>query len=112
MNVIRDVKARQGNKLPPLLRIQGDNYGRKNKNQYFFALCTTLVGLGYFVEVHLSFLIVEHIHKDINQRFNIIFGIFKCQDIDLLQQLLYLVCKGTSYIEEFVTSHHLQYIWD
>jgi hypothetical protein len=38
----------------------------ENKNIYMFALCVALVGLGYFQEVQLCFLIVGHTHEDID----------------------------------------------
>ena len=56
--------------MPPTLRIQADNCTRKNKNIYMFALCATLVGLGFFQEVELSFLIVGHTHEDIDAYFS------------------------------------------
>jgi hypothetical protein len=71
MHVIADVRWRKG-RLPPMLRIQVDNTTRENKNIYMFALCATLVGLGYFQEVQLCFFIVRHTHEDIDQRFIII----------------------------------------
>jgi len=54
MNVICDVKQRKGS-LPPTLKIQADNTTKENKNIYMFAMCATLVGLGFFKEVHLFF---------------------------------------------------------
>ena len=77
MHVIDDVRTCRGEKLPLVLRIQADNCGRENKNQYMFALCAILVGLRYFAEVHLSFLLVGHTHKDIDQRFSVISGTLK-----------------------------------
>ena len=68
MHVLQDVHNRQGSILTPKLCIQADNCGRENKNQYMFALCTTLVAFKYFVKVHLSFLIVGHTHKRILTR--------------------------------------------
>jgi hypothetical protein len=65
MHVITDVRQRKG-RLPPTLRIQTDNCTRKNKNIYMFALCAALVGLGYFQEVQLCFLIVGHMHEGID----------------------------------------------
>ena len=50
--VLGDVRSRKGS-LPPVLRIQADNCGRKNKNKYMFAYCASLVALGYFREVRL-----------------------------------------------------------
>ena len=84
MHVLQDVCNQRGDILPPKLRIQADNYGRENKNQYMFALCAALVAFKYFVEVHLSFLIVGHTHEDIDQKFNIISRTLKSKDIDLL----------------------------
>ena len=77
MHVIADVRTRRGGTLPPVLRIQANNCGRENKNQYMFALCAMLVGLGYFAEVYLSFLLVGHTHEDIDQRFSVISGTLK-----------------------------------
>jgi hypothetical protein len=57
MQAIGDVLAKRG-KLPPVLRIQADNCGWKNKNIYMFGLCITLAAQEYFKEVQLSFLIV------------------------------------------------------
>ena len=51
MHVLQDVCNRQGNILPPKLRIQADNCRRENKNQYMFALCAPLVAFKYFAEV-------------------------------------------------------------
>ena len=112
MHVIDDVRARRGGKLPPVLCIQADNCGRENKNQYMFAFCTVLVGLRYFAEVYLSFLLVGHTHEDIDQRFSVISGTLKRQDIDSLQELLEFIKKGASHTEAFTTSRHLEYVWD
>ena len=66
MHILEDVCNRRGDILPPKLRIQADNCGRENKNQYMFALCAALVAFKYFAEVHLSFLIVEYTHEDLD----------------------------------------------
>ena len=112
MHVIDDVRTRRGGKLPLVLCIQADNCGRENKNQYMFAFCAILIGLRYFAEVYLSFLLVGHTHEDIDQRFSIIFGTLKRQDIDSLQELLELIKKGASHTEAFATSRHLEYVRD
>ena len=90
MKVLTRVRLARG-KLPPILHIQADNCGRENKNKYFLALCATLVAHGYFTEVVVSFLIVEHTHEDIDQRFSSISGVLKRQNIDTLPELLRLV---------------------
>ena len=112
MHILRDVRNRRGNILPPKLRIQVDNCGRENKNQYMFALYAALVAFKYFAKVHLSFLIVGHKHEDIDQKFNTISGTLKSRDIDSLKELLELVRKGASHTEAFATSRHLEYVWD
>jgi hypothetical protein len=111
MHVIADVKRRKGT-LPPTLRIQADNCTRENKNVYMFALCAALVGLGYFQEVQLCFLIVGHTHKDIDQHFSIISNTLKRTNIDSLKELLQLVEIGTSYTEAFVSVRHLENVRD
>jgi hypothetical protein len=111
MHVIADVKRRKGT-LPPTLRIQADNCTRENKNVYMFALCETLVGLGYFQEVQLYFLIVGHTHEDIDQCFSIILNTLKRTNIDSLKELLQLVERGTSYTEAFVSARHLENVRD
>ena len=112
MHVIVDVRTRRGGTLPPVLRIQADNCGKENKNQYMFAFCATLVELEYFAKMYLSFLLVGHTHDDIDQRFSVISGTLKRQDIDSLRELLELIKKGASHTEAFATSRHLEYIWD
>ena len=112
MNVINDIRDRLGGLLPPVLRIQEDNYDRENKNQYMFALYAALVGLGYFVEVYLSFLLVGHTHEDIDQRFSVISSTLKRHDIDSMQELMELIHKGASHTEAFTSVKHLEYVWD
>ena len=101
MNVINDVRDSREGLLPCVLRIQADNYGRENKNQYMFAFCVVLVRLGYFVEVYLSFLLVGHTHEDIDKRLSVISSTLKCHDIDSMRELLELVQKGASHTEAF-----------
>ena len=112
MNVINDVRDCRGGLLPPVLRIQADNCGRENKNQYMFALCAALVGLGYFAEVYLSFLLVGHTHEDIDKRFSVISNTLKHHDINSMQELMELIQKGASHTEAFISVRHLEYVWD
>jgi len=77
-----------------------------------FAMCATLVGLGFFKEVHLCFLIVGHTHEDINQRFNVILNVLKRRDIDRLEEMLKLVEKGASYTKAFVSACKLEHVCD
>jgi hypothetical protein len=109
--VIGDVLRRKGF-LPPTLRIQADNCTRENKNIYMFALCATLVGLGIFQEVELSFLIVGHTHEDIDQRFSCISSTLKRSDVDSLKEMFSLIERGTSPTEAFVSARLLENVWD
>jgi hypothetical protein len=111
MHVIADVRRRKG-QLPLTLRIHADNTTHENKNIYMFALCAVLVGLGYFQEVQLGFLIVGHTHEDIDQCFSIISNTLKRTNIDSLKELLELVEKGTSYAEAFMSARHLENVRD
>jgi hypothetical protein len=111
MEVIKDVKRRRG-RLPPYLRIQADNCGRKNKNVYILALCGTLVALGIFKEIQLSFLIVGHTHEDIDQRFSTISSALKRQDIHSLKELLSIIKLKPPRTEPFVVAEHLEHIRD
>jgi hypothetical protein len=70
------------------------------------------VGLGYFQEVQLGFLIVGHTHEDIDQLFSIISNTLKKTNIDSLKELLELVEKGTLYTEAFVSARHLENVRD
>ena len=109
--VLGDVRSRKGS-LPLVLRIQADNCGRENKNKYMFAYCASLVALGYFREVRLSFLIIGHTHEDIDQRFSIISGVLKRQDIDSVKKMLALIEREASYTEAFTSASLMKHIWD
>jgi hypothetical protein len=93
MKVIQDVKQRHG-RLLPYLRIQVDNCGRENKNVYVLMLCGTLVALGIFKQTQLSFLIVDHIHEDIDQRFSTISSALKHKDIHSLIEFYSIIKKS------------------
>ena len=112
IRVLGDVRSRRGT-LPPTLRIQADNCSRENKNKYMFAFCATLVALGHFREVKLSFLIVGHTHEDIDQRFSIILRALKRQDILSLKRMLSLVKRAIHSSDKAFTSVELlENIWD
>ena len=112
INVINDVRDRRGGFLPPMLQMQVDNCSHENKNQYMFVFCAALVGLGFFAEVYLSFLLVGHTHEDIDQRFSVISSTLKRYNIDSMQELLELIQKGASHTKAFTSARHLEYVWD
>ena len=112
VKVLGDVRIRRGT-FPPTLRIQADNCSRENKNKYMFAFCACLVALGHFQEVQLSFLIVEHTHDDIDQRFSVISNILKRQDILSLKQMLAQVETGARGRDvAFTSAELLENIWN
>ena len=100
--------------LPPILCIHADNCGRENKNKYLLGLCATLVGLGYFEEVQVGFLLVGHTHSDIDQRFSCISHVLKGDDINSISELLGLIQNHIpGYADEPVWYVQLmENIWD
>jgi len=75
-----------------------------------FTMYAILIGLGFFKEVHLCFLLVGHTHEDIDYKFSVISNILKRKDIDTLEEMLQLVEKGTSYTEAFVSACKLEHV--
>ena len=55
--------------LPPVLNLQLDNATRDNKNHFVFAFRLLLMYHGVFQEVYINFLIVGHMHNDIDALF-------------------------------------------
>lgn len=111
MKVLQDVQ-RIRKKLPPILHIQADNCGRENKNVYMLGMCAALVGLGFFKEIQLSFLIVGHTHEDIDQRFSSISSALKLRDINSLKELLQIIQEKPSRSEPFIRAEHLEHVQD
>jgi hypothetical protein len=106
MGVLNAVHSARGT-LPPILCIQANNCARENKNKFLFGLCATLVGLGYFEEVRVGFLLVGHTHSDISH-------VLKGDDINSLSELLKLLKNQIPcHVDELVRYAQLmQNIWD
>ena len=113
MGVLNAVHSARGT-LPPILCIQADNCARENKNKFLLGLCATLVGLGYFEEVRVGFLLVGHTHSDIDQRFSSISYVLKGDDINSLSELLKLLQnKIPGHVDKPVQYAQLmENIWD
>ena len=47
-----------------------NNCGRENKKRYVLALCSLPVELGIFPKVKVGFLMVGHMHEDVDQLFS------------------------------------------
>jgi hypothetical protein len=56
-------------RLPPILHVQLDNCWKDNKNRYVFCFWSMLVAKGIFEEVFVTFLLVGHMHEDIDTIF-------------------------------------------
>ncbi|XP_065060494.1 uncharacterized protein LOC135687774 isoform X1 [Rhopilema esculentum] len=56
--------------LPSVLYLQMDHFWRENKNIYVLCLCALLVEKAIFRKIRLSFLMVDHTHKDIDELFS------------------------------------------
>jgi hypothetical protein len=113
MGVLHAVHSTR-NTLPPILCIQADNCARDNKNKFLFGLCAALVGLGYFEEVRMGFLLVGHTHSDIDQRFSSISHVLKRDDINSLSELLKLLQNQIpGHADELIRYAQLmENIWD
>ena len=55
--------------LPPIVHIQLDNCWKDNKSEYVMCFWSMLVAKRIFEQVQVSFIIVEHIHDDIDASF-------------------------------------------
>ena len=86
--------------------------GEKNKNVYILSICATLVSIGFFKEIQLSFLIVGHTHEDIDQRFCYKSSALKRQNIYSLKEMFQINCERPSFTKPFIHAKHLEYIRD
>jgi hypothetical protein len=113
MGVLHAVHSARGS-LPLILYIQANNCAWENKNKFLFGLCATLVGLGYFEEVRVGFLLVGHTHFDIDQQFSSISYVLKGDDINSLSELLkFLQSQIPGHADEPVRYAQLmENIWD
>jgi hypothetical protein len=55
--------------LPPILNVQMDNIAGDNKNWFVFCFWSLLVAKGIFRELYMNFMLVGHIHDDIDALF-------------------------------------------
>ncbi len=70
LNTLKLVKKIVGVKpLPRKLLLQMDNYVKDNMNHPLLAFLSLLIAHKVFEEVELGFLVVGHIHEDINKSF-------------------------------------------
>jgi len=90
-----------------------DNTTHEDKNIYIFAKFTTPMGLEYFKEVQLCFLIVGHTYKDNDQHFNIILNTLKKMKIDWLKEFLQLLKRWSNIVYRGLCmwAHNIWRIW-
>ena len=74
--------------LPKKLFLQLDNSAKDNKNRYVMAFCSLLTARRVFKEVTIGFLIVSHIHKDIDVHFSYLSKLLKMKYTYVLADLM------------------------
>ena len=67
--------------LPMKLFFQLDNLAKDNKNRYIMAFCSLLTTKRIFKEVTIGFLIIDHIHEDINAHFSYLSKLLKMKNM-------------------------------
>ena len=74
--------------LPKQLFLQLDNSAKDNKNRYVMAVCLLLTVRRIFKEVTMGFLVVGHIHEDINTYFSYLSKLLKMKNTYVLADLM------------------------
>ena len=80
-----------GGPAMPLLKklfVQLDNSAKDNKNRYVMAFCSLLTIRRIFKEVTVGFLIVGHIHEDIDTYFSFLSKLLKMKNTYVLSDLM------------------------
>ena len=57
-------------RVPKHLYLQLDNSAKDNKNEFFMAFLSMFIYCGVFNKIQVGFLLVGHIHKDIDAYFS------------------------------------------
>jgi len=74
--------------FPPHLLLQLDNAASDNKNRYVFMFLSLLTALGIFITIEVGFLLVGHIHEDIDGTYGRISANLKSKDIYYLTEMM------------------------
>ncbi|KAL3682990.1 hypothetical protein R1sor_001012 [Riccia sorocarpa] len=82
--------------LPPNLYIQLDNSAKDNKNWAMMAFCSELVARGCCKMITMSFLVVGHIHDDVDAFFSKVNAAQAGKDIESLPHFLAVVYHAQS----------------
>ena len=95
--------------LPPILTLQLQNVCADNKNRWVFAFCSMLMYKRIFREVYIKFLIVGHLHEDIDALFGRWNTRLKTKDYPTLSLLMnsFMDCET-----EPVTPHLIEEVPD
>ena len=91
--------------LPKKLFLQLDNLAKDNKNRYVMAFCSLLTAKRVFKEVTVGFLIVGHIHEDIDAHFSYLSKLLKMKNTYVLADLMKAFMdsqKTTAFMPELV----------
>jgi len=82
MRTLSKINNNSGSERQPrVFYLQLDNCSGSNKNKFMLAWAQSLVDVGVFDEIVLSFLMVGHTHEDIDQLFSVISKGLKKRDI-------------------------------
>ena len=89
--------------LPPILNVQMDNAARDNKNWFVFYFWSLLLTKGIFREVYMNFMLVGHIHDDID----VLFGRWSMALTKENFPTMTLLMKSFMEVESIPTIPHL-----
>jgi hypothetical protein len=74
--------------LPRNLYLQLDNCAKDNKNQSLMAFISMLIHCGVFKEIQVGFLLVGHIHEDIDAYFSHLSKTLKYKNTFIMADLI------------------------
>ena len=91
----------------PLLRklyLQLDNFAKDNKNKYLMAFLSLLTARDVFEEIHAGFLLVGHMHEDIDAYFSHLSKALKSKNTFVLVDLMkaFMQSQNLSFMPEFL----------
>ena len=95
----------QGRKpLPRKLYLQLDNLSKDNKNKYLMAFFSLLTAQDVFEEIQAGFLLVRHMHEDIDAYFSHLSKALKSKNTFVLADLMkaFMQSQDLSFISEFI----------
>ena len=95
----------QGRKpLPRKLYLQLDNSAKDNKNKYLMVFLSLLTTRGVFEEIQAGFLLIGHMHEDIDAYFSHLLKALKRKNTFVLTDLMkaFMQSQDLSFMSEFI----------